>query len=67
MPKAIKKTDVAIGLGLNYLTYSGFGFGGRYNYGVSNINDRLGADTYNRVLQLSVFYIFNNHHKAVSR
>lgn len=62
-----KKTDFAIGVGLNYLTYSGFGIGGRYNFGVSNINDRLGPETYNRVLQISVFYMFDNDHKARSR
>ncbi len=63
-----KKTDFALGVGLNYLTYSGFGFGGRYNFGLSNINDdtRLN-DTYNRVLQLSVFYMFDSRHKAKSR
>lgn len=64
-----KKTDFALGIGLNYLTYSGFGIGGRYNFGLSNIDDdntRVN-DTYNRVLQLSVFYMFDSRHKAKSR
>ncbi len=62
-----KKTDFSLGVGLNYLTYSGFGVGGRYNFGLSNINDTRSNDTYNRVLQLSVFYMFDKNHKAKSR
>jgi hypothetical protein len=62
-----KKADAGLGLGLNYLTYSGFGIGGRYNIGLANINDRNGAKTQNRVFQLSAFYMFDHDHKRKSR
>ena len=62
-----KKVDAGLGLGLNYLSYSGFGVGGRYNIGLANINDRIGSKIQNRVFQLSVFYMFDNDHKAKSR
>ena len=62
-----KSLDAGLGLGLNYLSYSGFGVGGRYNIGLANVNDRLGGKIQNRVFQLSVFYMFDNDHKAKSR
>ena len=62
-----KTVDAGLGFGLNYLSYSGFGVGGRYNLGLANINDRLGDKVQNRVFQLSVFYMFDNDHKAKSR
>jgi hypothetical protein len=62
-----KKVDAGVGVGLNYLSYSGFGVGGRYNFGLANINDRLGDKIQNRVFQLSVFYMFDKNHKAKSR
>lgn len=62
-----KKTDVSLGFGLNYLTYSGFGFGGRYNLGLTDINENRTFKTNNRVFQLSVFYMFDSRHKAKSR
>lgn len=62
-----KKVDAGLGVGLNYLSYSGFGVGGRYNFGLANINDRVGDKVQNRVLQLSIFYMFDQAHKAKSR
>lgn len=62
-----KTFDAGLGLGLNYLSYSGFGVGGRYNIGLANINDLDGPKTQNRVFQLSAFYIFDNDHKRKSR
>jgi len=62
-----KTFDGGLGLGLNYLTYSGFGIGGRYNIGLANINDRVGSKVQNRVFQLSLFYMFDNDHKRKSR
>ena len=63
---AFKTTNVSIGFGLNYLTHSGFGVGGRYNLGVSNIAEGAG-DTKGRAFQISLFYMFDNAHKAKSR
>lgn len=63
-----KSTDFSWSFGLGYLTYSGFGLDGRYNLGISNINNTTGgANIKNSVFQLGVFYLFNNNHKAQSR
>lgn len=64
-----EKLDAGLGFGLNYLTYSGFGIGGRYNLGLANISDLSVRDAKinNRVFQLSVFYMFDNDHKRKSR
>lgn len=61
-----KSTNFSLGFGLNYLTHSGLGFGGRYNLGISNIAEG-GGDTKGRVFQISLFYMFDHHHKAKSR
>jgi len=61
-----KKVDLGLGIGLNYLSYSGLGVGGRYNLGLSNINETT-PDVMNRVFQASVFYMFDHDHKAKSR
>jgi hypothetical protein len=68
--KSFSSGDLAVGFGLNYLTYSGFGIGGRYNLGVSNINANKGSAYYKyntRTGQISLFYMLNNNHKAASR
>ncbi|MFN2458824.1 MAG: porin family protein [Chitinophagaceae bacterium] len=62
-----KKVDVGVGFGLNYLTNSGFGFGGRYNLGLSDINEERTNKIQNRVFQISVFYMFDAAHKAKSQ
>jgi len=62
-----KGTDVSVGLGLNYLTYSGLGFGGRYNFGLNNIYETGSNDYANRVFQLSIFYMFDSNHKVKSK
>jgi hypothetical protein len=63
----LKGVDMGLGFGLNYLTYSGFGLGGRYNLGLSNINKNNGSPVKNRVGQVSLFYMFQSTHKASSR
>jgi hypothetical protein len=68
--KDFKAVNLGLGFGLNYLTYSGFGIGGRYNLGVSNINKYEAATDnkdYTRTGQISVFYMFDHNHKAASR
>ena len=61
-----KSTNVSLGFGLNYLSHSGFGVGGRYNLGVSNIAEGSG-EAKGRAFQISLFYMFDNMHKAKSR
>ncbi len=61
-----KSTNVSLGFGLNYLSHSGLGIGGRYNLGVSDIVKGAG-EAQGRVFQISLFYMFDNAHKAKSR
>lgn len=63
----LKKVDAGLGLGLGYLSYSGFGVEGRYNLGLTNINETGTNDLKNRVFQISLFYMLDNAHKAKSR
>lgn len=62
-----KSVDFSWSVGLGYLTYSGFGVDGRYNFGVSNINDAGTATVRNNVFQVGVFYLLNHNHKARSK
>jgi len=62
-----KSTDVSWSVGLGYLTYSGLGVDGRYNFGLSNINDAGSATLKNNVFQVGLFYLLNHDHKATSR
>lgn len=57
----LKKVDFSIGAGLGYVhPATGFGVDARYNIGVSNINDNINPKSYNRGLQIGVFYLFNH-------
>lgn len=58
-----KSTDVSWGFGLNYLTRSQVGFGGRYNLGLTDITEPAASDFKNRVFQISLFYMFDKAHK----
>jgi hypothetical protein len=62
-----KSTDFSWSVGLGYLTYSGLGVDGRYNFGLSNINDVGSATLKNNVFQIGLFYLLNHNHKATSR
>ena len=54
----IKSTDISWGLGAGYKTVSGFGFGARYNLGLSSIAEESDVDIKNRGFQVGVFYLF---------
>lgn len=62
-----KTTNVSLGFGLNYLSYSGLGVGGRYNLGLSDISESNNSKVKSGVFQISLFYMFDNNHKAKSR
>jgi hypothetical protein len=62
-----KSTDVSWTFGLGYLTYSGLGIDGRYNLGLTNINDAGTNSLKNNVFQVGLFYMLDNSHKAKSR
>jgi hypothetical protein len=62
-----KSTNAGVGFGVNYLTYSGFGIGGRYNLGLTKITEDAAADGKSRTFQISAFYMFDNRHKSKSR
>ena len=57
----LKKVDFSIGAGIGYVNpATGFGVDARYNIGVSNINDNTTSKSYNRGLQVGVFYLFKH-------
>jgi Outer membrane protein beta-barrel domain len=62
-----KTPNVGLGVGLNYLSYSGLGVGARYNLGLSHIGEGDARDINTRTLQLSLFYMFDAQHKSKSR
>lgn len=63
----LKKTDISWGFGLNYLSNSGIGVGGRYNLGLTDINDNGANKITNQVFQVGLFLMFDRAHKAKSR
>jgi hypothetical protein len=65
--EAFKSTNIGVGFGLNYLSQTGFGVGGRYNLGLNKINEEGFIDAKGRAFQISLFYMFDNAHKAKSR
>ena len=62
-----KTTNVGLGLGLNYLSYSGLGVGGRYVLGLSDISESNTSKVKSGNFQISLFYMFDNTHKSKSR
>jgi hypothetical protein len=62
-----KSTNVSLGFGLNYLSYSGIGLGGRYNLGLSDVSESDLTKTKANTFQISLFYLFDHSHKAKSR
>ena len=65
--EAFKSTNIGVGFGLNYLSQTGFGVGGRYNLGLNKINEEGFIDAKGRAFQISLFYMFDNAHKVKSR
>ncbi|MFO7574237.1 MAG: porin family protein [Bacteroidales bacterium] len=54
--------DLGLAIGVSYVVPStGFGVDARYNYGLSNINKNDAVKSFNRGLQLGVFYIFGHN------
>lgn len=54
----VKGIEFAWGLGAGYKVSSCFGFGARYNLGLTSINEDADSDLKNRGLQVGVFYMF---------
>ena len=50
--------DFGVNLGAGYITNSGFGFGARYNFGMSNIIDQDNTEVKNRVFSINLIYMF---------
>lgn len=59
--------NVGLGVGLGYLSYSGFGIGGRYNAGLTNILEEGNGTGRANTFQVSVFYMLDRNHKSRSR
>jgi hypothetical protein len=54
-----KTVDFSWSAGLGYLSSSGLGIDGRYNFGLSNINNGGSNVLHNNVFQLGLFYMLN--------
>jgi hypothetical protein len=52
------KFDFAWAVGAGYKFASGFGIDGRYNYGITDVNNVIPTNIQNRVFQFGVFYQF---------
>jgi hypothetical protein len=59
--------DLSWGIGLNYLSSSGLGVGGRYNYGLTDVYEPTSQKEANRVWQVGLFYMIDHQHKAKSK
>lgn len=56
-----KSTDIGVTVGMSYVKPStGFGFDIRYNYGLSNINENNAVKSYNRGIQVGLFFLFQH-------
>lgn len=56
-----KSTDLSLVVGVSYVKpATGFGFDLRYNHGFTNINETAAFNSYNRVVQLGVFYLLGH-------
>ena len=56
-----KSADIGITLGVSYVKPStGYGVDIRYNHGLTNINANKSTNSYNRGLQLTLFYLFQH-------
>lgn len=58
-----KTVDFSWSAGLGYLGASGLGIDGRYNFGISNINNVASNVIKNNVFQVGLFYMLNNTSK----
>ena len=57
----LNSIDLGVGMGISYVVPStGFGLDARYNHGISNINKNDAVKSFNRGVQLGVFYIFGH-------
>ncbi|PSL46661.1 outer membrane protein with beta-barrel domain [Chitinophaga niastensis] len=56
----MRSTDFGLNFGFGYKTDMGLGFGGRYNFGLTNVfnTDKFNHDSKNSGAQIDVFYIF---------
>jgi hypothetical protein len=56
-----KSTDIGVSVGMSYVKPStGFGFDIRYNHGLTNINKSDATNSYNRGIQIGLFYLFQH-------
>jgi len=55
-----KTVDFSWSAGLSYLSASGLGVDGRYNFGISDINNAGSNEIKNNVFQLGLFYMLNS-------
>jgi hypothetical protein len=58
---SFNSVDFGVGAGMSYVhPPSGLGIDARYNWGLKNINENNSIKSYNRGVQLGVFWLFTN-------
>lgn len=62
-----KTVDFSWSAGLSYLSATGLGVDGRYNFGISNINNAGSNVIKNNVFQAGLFYMLNSTNRPTTR
>ena len=57
---SFKTAELGWTIGASYVGESGLGIDGRYNHGITRINDGGPTDLYNRRFQVGLFYVFRH-------
>ena len=57
---SFKTAELGWTIGASYVGESGLGIDGRYNHGITRINDGGSTDLYNRGFQVGLFYVFRH-------
>lgn len=57
---AFKTAEFGWTIGASYVGESGIGIDGRYNHGITRINENDGTDLFNRGFQVGLFYVFKH-------
>lgn len=58
--ESLKTAEFGWTIGASYVGESGIGIDGRYNHGITRINENDGTNLYNRGFQVGLFYVFKH-------
>jgi hypothetical protein len=58
--ESFKTAELGCTIGASYVSEAGLGIDGRYNHGITRINENDGINLYNRGFQVGLFYVFKH-------